>query len=112
MGEICFVLTGTAIPLIITGGFHADGFLDVSDSLCSYGSREKKLKILKDPHIGAFAVIRLAVYYLIYAAALLLAASMTTGIVSKVMYVLSAALFLYVCVTFGGFRGMFSGVKA
>ena len=47
------------------GGFHADGFLDVSDSLCSYGSREKKLEILKDPHIGAFAVIRLAVYYLI-----------------------------------------------
>lgn len=69
IGEICFVLTGTAIPLIITGGFHADGFLDVSDSLCSYGSREKKLEILKDPHIGAFAVIRLAVYYLIYAAA-------------------------------------------
>ena len=50
--------------------------------------------------------------YLIYAAALLLAASMTIGIASKVMYVLSAALFLYVCVTFGGFRGMFSGVKA
>lgn len=49
--------------------------------------------------------------YLIYAAALLLAASMTTGIASKVMYVLSAALFLYVCVTFGGFRGMFSGVS-
>ena len=49
--------------------------------------------------------------YLVYAAALVLAGSMTTGVMSKVMYVLSAALFLYVCFTFGGFRGMFSGVK-
>ena len=49
--------------------------------------------------------------YLIYAAALVLAGSMTTGVMSKVMYVLSAALFLYVCITFGGFRGMFSGVS-
>lgn len=49
--------------------------------------------------------------YLIYAAALVLAGSMTTGVMSKVMYVLSAALFLYVCITFGGFRGMFSGAK-
>lgn len=49
--------------------------------------------------------------YLVYAAALVLAGSMTTGVMSKVMYVLSAALFLYVCITFGGFRGMFSGVS-
>ena len=29
-----------------------------------YGDREKKLEILKDPHCGAFAVIRLCSYFL------------------------------------------------
>ena len=47
----------TAVPVIITGGFHIDGFMDVADALSSYGSREDKLRILKDPHIGAFSVL-------------------------------------------------------
>ena len=57
------------IALIITGGIHADGFMDTSDAFCSYQSRERKLEILKDPHIGAFAVISFAIYGLLYIAA-------------------------------------------
>ena len=45
------------IPLIVTGGIHLDGFMDTSDALSSWMTREKRLEILKDPHIGAFAVI-------------------------------------------------------
>lgn len=60
----------TAVPVALTGGFHVDGFMDVSDALNSYRSREEKLKILKDPHIGAFAVIRLAICGLVYIASL------------------------------------------
>ncbi|MBQ1902208.1 MAG: adenosylcobinamide-GDP ribazoletransferase [Lachnospiraceae bacterium] len=56
------------VPLVITGGFHMDGFMDVQDALKSYGSREEKLTILKDPHIGAFAVIQLLIYCLVWAA--------------------------------------------
>ena len=33
----------TAVPLIITGGFHVDGFMDVSDTLSSFKSREEKM---------------------------------------------------------------------
>lgn len=62
----------TAVPVALTGGFHVDGFMDVSDALNSYRSREEKLKILKDPHIGAFAVIRLALCGLVYAASLII----------------------------------------
>lgn len=47
----------TALPLIITGGIHYDGFLDTSDARSSYRSREEKLQIMKDPHTGAFAVM-------------------------------------------------------
>lgn len=71
----------TVVPLIITGGFHADGFIDVADALSSFRTREEKLEILKDPHIGAFAVIRFAVCGLIYIASLIIVlASENAGI--------------------------------
>ena len=54
------------IPVWITGGIHLDGYADTCDALSSYGDREKKLEILKDPHCGAFAVIRLCSYFLAY----------------------------------------------
>lgn len=55
----------TALPLIITGGIHMDGFLDTVDARSSYGDREKKLEILKDPHTGAFAIIKGILYLLL-----------------------------------------------
>ena len=47
---------------------HLDGYADTCDALSSYGDREKKLEILKDPHCGAFAVIRLCSYFAAYLA--------------------------------------------
>ena len=58
------------IPVLITGGFHVDGFMDTEDAMHSFAPTEKKLEILKDPHIGAFAVIALVKWLLIYAAAI------------------------------------------
>ncbi len=55
------------IPLIVTGGFHLDGYMDTADALKSYRPAEEKLRILKDPHIGAFAVIGLCTCMLIFA---------------------------------------------
>lgn len=69
IGRICYVLVGTAIPLLITGGFHLDGYMDTMDAFHSYQDKEEKLKILKDAHIGAFSVIMAILYYLIYIAA-------------------------------------------
>lgn len=69
VNDICRVLFGTALPILITGGFHVDGYMDTMDALHSYQPREKKLEILKDAHIGAFAVIMIVLYYLIYAGA-------------------------------------------
>ena len=45
------------LPLFITGGIHADGFIDTCDALSSWQERERRLEILKDPHVGAFGVI-------------------------------------------------------
>lgn len=50
------------IPLLVTGGIHLDGFVDTSDGLHSHLEPAKKLEIMKDPHIGAFGVIRCGMY--------------------------------------------------
>lgn len=64
-GQLLFLTVAVAIPLIVTGGFHMDGFMDTCDAVSSYQDREKKLEILKDPHIGAFAVIHMVIYLLL-----------------------------------------------
>ncbi|MCI8951519.1 MAG: adenosylcobinamide-GDP ribazoletransferase [Lachnospiraceae bacterium] len=64
-------LLGTCIPVLVTGGIHFDGFLDTLDARSSYGEKEKKLEILKDPHTGAFAIIGGCVYFLAYAGCLI-----------------------------------------
>lgn len=51
------------LPVLVTGGIHLDGYADTSDALASYGDREKRLAILKDPRCGAFAVIRLCSWF-------------------------------------------------
>jgi len=56
----------TVLPIIITGDIHMDGYLDTVDALSARQDRERSLEILKDPHIGAFAVINYGVYLLIY----------------------------------------------
>lgn len=69
IGNLCATLMCGAIPLAVSGGFHVDGFLDTMDAFHSYQPRERKLEILKDSHIGAFAVIMFALYGLVYLAA-------------------------------------------
>lgn len=68
-GQTAFTALALAIPLLVTGGFHVDGYMDTTDALQSWKSRAERLEILQDPHIGAFAVIRLALYGLLMAAA-------------------------------------------
>ncbi|MDD6550432.1 MAG: adenosylcobinamide-GDP ribazoletransferase [Lachnospiraceae bacterium] len=58
----------TAIIVIYTGGFHIDGYMDTMDALCSHRSRDEKIRIMKDPHIGAFGVIQLVVLALLMTA--------------------------------------------
>ena len=61
LAAVCVTL---AIPLL-TGFLHLDGYMDVSDALLSRRPREDKLRILKDPHTGAFAVISLLALFLL-----------------------------------------------
>ncbi|MGN0696328.1 MAG: adenosylcobinamide-GDP ribazoletransferase [Oscillospiraceae bacterium] len=66
-GKMLFAVICTALPVMITGGIHLDGFCDVNDALASCSDRQKMLEIMKDSHIGAFAVIRLCIYLMLQA---------------------------------------------
>lgn len=55
----------TVLPFVYTGGIHMDGFMDTQDAIHSYGDRQKRLAILKDSHIGAFAAISAFVYMIL-----------------------------------------------
>ncbi len=67
-----FAAFAMVIPLVVTGGFHVDGFMDTADAMSSWQTKEKRLEILKDSHIGAFAVIHLLVAGLVLFASVLL----------------------------------------
>lgn len=66
--SFAYVLTATGLVILITGGFHLDGYMDTMDAIHSYKPAEEKRQILKDSHIGAFAVIMLVLYFLFYVA--------------------------------------------
>lgn len=46
-----------AALLVLTRAIHTEGFLDCCDGLFGGYSREERLRILRDTHVGAFAVI-------------------------------------------------------
>ena len=66
INNACFAAVAAAIPVFVTGGIHADGFIDTSVALSSYCNKQKKLEILSDPHVGAFGIISAVMYYLLY----------------------------------------------
>ena len=55
-----------ALPSVVTGGIHLDGYADTADALASHAGPARKREILRDPRCGAFAVIRLCVYFIMY----------------------------------------------
>ena len=58
------------LPFLLTGFMHLDGFMDTSDAVLSWRPLEDRLRILKDSHTGAFAVVNLSVLMMfMYAAA-------------------------------------------
>jgi adenosylcobinamide-GDP ribazoletransferase len=68
LAQICCLLalpalvTGlilAAYPYLVTGFLHLDGFMDVTDAVKSWRDLERRREILKDSHVGSFAVINI-----------------------------------------------------
>ena len=58
-----------ALPWLLSGFIHLDGYLDCADAILSRRDRAERLRILKDPHSGSFAVIAMVLLALLSFAA-------------------------------------------
>ena len=54
-----FAAVTAALPWLLTGFIHLDGYMDTCDAILSWRPLEQRLRILKDVHTGAFAVVGL-----------------------------------------------------
>ncbi|MBI3187406.1 MAG: adenosylcobinamide-GDP ribazoletransferase [Gammaproteobacteria bacterium] len=95
------LLTASIILIIwvlITGGLHPDGLVDSADAWAGgYGDKEKTLAIMKDPHVGSFAVVMLVLVLILKFAALgeLAKSDNLIYLIIAPMLARSAAVFLF-----------------
>ncbi|HEX5637570.1 MAG TPA: adenosylcobinamide-GDP ribazoletransferase [Gammaproteobacteria bacterium] len=87
------------IWVLITGGLHLDGLADSADAWAGgYGDKEKTLAIMKDPHVGSFAVVMLVLVLILKFAALgeLVKSDNLIYLIIAPMLARSAAVFLFI----------------
>ena len=51
------VLLGLAVGVLLTGALHEDGFADTCDGFGHGGTKEEKLRIMKDSRIGTYGTL-------------------------------------------------------
>lgn len=99
-GQMLFAAAAVMLPVAITGGIHLDGFCDVTDARSSCADREKRLKIMSDPYIGSFAVMRVCLYLILQTALFTQISDIRSTSVIAAGYMLSRALSGLSAVTF------------
>lgn len=71
--EVPVLLEGVvlvAVLALLTRGLHLDGLMDTYDALAGGHDRERRLEILRDPHVGAFGVVAIVLLLLAKVSAL------------------------------------------
>nr|WP_106779944.1 adenosylcobinamide-GDP ribazoletransferase [Lysinibacillus timonensis] len=58
---VILVITG----IVMTGGLHLDGWIDMCDAFFSYRDQKRRIEILSDSRVGAFGAIGLIVILLL-----------------------------------------------
>lgn len=111
-------LAGTVIMVCLTRALHLDGLSDTVDAFFAAQTREKRLEIMKDPHIGAFGASAIVLALLCKAVSFERLAS--TGhwgwiilpiVLSRTIMVLVAVSLPYARAEGGKTRDFFAGAK-
>lgn len=110
VGPLLQGAVSAALPILISGGIHLDGFMDTSDAMASWQEPARRLEILKDSHVGAFAVMSCGVY-LMLDAGFLSALAGKTALAGAAVFVLSRAMSAYLSISLKQARpgGMLDG---
>jgi adenosylcobinamide-GDP ribazoletransferase len=68
--HVLAVAIAFGLSIALTGALHVDGFLDTCDALFASVPAPRRREILKDPHLGSFAVAGFAIVGVTWLAAL------------------------------------------
>lgn len=63
--QVIVVILALVARIILTGAFHEDGLGDFFDGFGGGRTRERVLEIMKDSHIGSYAVVGYILYYML-----------------------------------------------
>ena len=74
-----------ALWVILSGGLHLDGFADACDGLFAATTRERRLEILRDVHLGTFGAVSLVVLLLVKFAAIASATSFAPILLAPIL---------------------------
>jgi adenosylcobinamide-GDP ribazoletransferase len=94
-------LAGLAVLALLTGALHLDGLADLADGFGARRDAEGTLAVMRDPAVGAFAVVTLVLVVAIQAAALAVAISHNHGTVALLVSVLTGRLAVVVACASG-----------
>ncbi|MBI5034196.1 MAG: adenosylcobinamide-GDP ribazoletransferase [Chloroflexi bacterium] len=78
------VLT-VALWAILTGGLHLDGFTDACDALFAATTRERRLEILRDVHLGSFGAVGLILLLVLKVASVANATSLAPILLAPIL---------------------------
>jgi adenosylcobinamide-GDP ribazoletransferase len=70
LGPLVAVVLGVAALVVVIGALHQDGLADCADGLGVRGDRARRLDVMRDPTVGTFGVLALALWTLLIVAAL------------------------------------------
>ncbi len=68
--QVVIIILALCGRLLLTGAFHEDGLGDFFDGFGGGRTKERVLEIMKDSHVGSYAVVGYVVYYLLLVAIL------------------------------------------
>jgi adenosylcobinamide-GDP ribazoletransferase len=66
------IALGFALPILLTGALHVDGFLDSADALLACVDPQERFRIMKDPQHGTFAIAYFVALCAVWIAALVM----------------------------------------
>lgn len=61
--KLTALILSVCVTVLLTGGFHEDGFIDVCDGFGAGANKERVLSIMKDSFIGSYALVGLVLLF-------------------------------------------------